>query len=285
MLKKALLPALAALLFASTSPVWAAGELTYVVNNESAKYDPGTTAETFATPIIGNAFEGLVKYAPDGSIVPALAESWTISDDGLTYSFTLRADAKWSDGKPVTAGQKVALPAGNSTVQVSYLSRTFHLDRAALDRFPFMAADGKIGFVGVASPPQRRDYRRVLAHLERFCSFYARAKLGAKEDQTLPVFASEGEAAGRPRVVVSIGPGATPSGLSLSADGQALQIRAANEAEAIIITRRLLRALDVRYPYAVPFQGGMSGLYQNVQTKHQMLGKTLNQMLQEEGLQ
>lgn len=107
MLKNALLPALAALLFASTSPVWAAGELTYVVNNESAKYDPGTTAETFATPIIGNAFEGLVKYDPDGSIVPALAESWAVSEDGLNYTFTLRADAKWSDGKPVTAGDFV----------------------------------------------------------------------------------------------------------------------------------------------------------------------------------
>ncbi len=59
MLKTNLLPLLAAALLASASPVWAAGELTYVVNNESAKYDPGTTAETFATPIIGNAFEGL----------------------------------------------------------------------------------------------------------------------------------------------------------------------------------------------------------------------------------
>ncbi|MBN9344905.1 MAG: type IV secretion system DNA-binding domain-containing protein, partial [Devosia sp.] len=107
MLKKAMLPVMAALLLASTSPVWAAGELTYVVNNESAKYDPGTTAETFATPIIGNAFEGLVKYASDGAIVPALAESWTISEDGLTYTFEIRADAKWSDGKPVTAGDFV----------------------------------------------------------------------------------------------------------------------------------------------------------------------------------
>ncbi len=107
MLKKLALPLLAAALLASTSPVWAAGELTYVVNNESAKYDPGTTAETFATPIIGNAFEGLVKYASDGAIVPALAESWTISDDGLTYIFKLRDNAKWSDGKPVTAGDFV----------------------------------------------------------------------------------------------------------------------------------------------------------------------------------
>ena len=80
----------------------AQGELTYVVNNESATYDPGLTAETFAAPIIGNTFEGLVRFDRDGNIEPALAESWDVSDDGLTYVFNLR-EANWSDGQPVTA--------------------------------------------------------------------------------------------------------------------------------------------------------------------------------------
>ena len=70
-------------------------------------YDPSTSTETFALPVIGATFEGLVKYAPDGSVVPALAESWDVSPDGLTYTFHLRSDAKWSDGKPVTAGDFV----------------------------------------------------------------------------------------------------------------------------------------------------------------------------------
>lgn len=100
---KHFLPLLTAAFLASTMGAFAAGELTYVVNNESAKYDPGTTAETFAAPIIGNTFEGLVRFDKDGNIVPALAESWEVSEDGLTYTFHLR-DAKWSDGKPVTAG-------------------------------------------------------------------------------------------------------------------------------------------------------------------------------------
>lgn len=100
---KHFLPLLTAAFLASTAGAFAAGELTYVVNNESAKYDPGTTAETFAAPIIGNTFEGLVRFDADGEIVPALAESWEVSEDGLTYTFHLR-DAKWSDGKPVTAG-------------------------------------------------------------------------------------------------------------------------------------------------------------------------------------
>jgi len=105
-MKTMLLPLLTAALLASTGGVWAAGELTYVVNNESAKYDPGTTAETFAAPIIGNAFEGLVRMDAEGQVVPALAESWEVSEDGLTYTFTLR-DAKWSDGEPVKASDFV----------------------------------------------------------------------------------------------------------------------------------------------------------------------------------
>jgi oligopeptide transport system substrate-binding protein len=100
---KHFLPLLTAAFLASTAGAFAAGELTYVVNNESAKYDPGTTAETFAAPIIGNTFEGLVRFDAAGEIVPALAASWDVSEDGLNYTFHLR-DAKWSDGKPVTAG-------------------------------------------------------------------------------------------------------------------------------------------------------------------------------------
>lgn len=103
---KLILPLVTAALLATTGWAMAAGELTYVVNNESAKYDPGTTAETFAAPIIGNTFEGLVRFDKAGEVVPALAESWDVSEDGLHYTFHLR-DAKWSDGKPVVAGDFV----------------------------------------------------------------------------------------------------------------------------------------------------------------------------------
>ncbi|MGK9231806.1 peptide ABC transporter substrate-binding protein [Inquilinus limosus] len=48
-------------------------------------------------------FEGLLAPGPKGELVPGAAESWTVSDDGRTYSFKLRADGKWSDGSPVTA--------------------------------------------------------------------------------------------------------------------------------------------------------------------------------------
>ncbi len=48
-------------------------------------------------------YSGLLKATPDGQFIPDLAESFEISPDGLTYSFTLREDATFHDGMPVTA--------------------------------------------------------------------------------------------------------------------------------------------------------------------------------------
>ena len=49
-------------------------------------------------------YEGLVRWNPeDFSIEPAAAEKITLSEDQITYLFELRADARWSNGAPVTA--------------------------------------------------------------------------------------------------------------------------------------------------------------------------------------
>ncbi|MEM7534282.1 MAG: nickel ABC transporter substrate-binding protein [Chloroflexota bacterium] len=48
-------------------------------------------------------YEPLVRYAPDGSIIPALAETWEISDDGLTWTFHLRSGVTFHDGTPFDA--------------------------------------------------------------------------------------------------------------------------------------------------------------------------------------
>jgi len=48
-------------------------------------------------------YSGLLKSLPDGTLAPDLAKSYTVSDDGLVYSFVIRDDAKFHDGTPVTA--------------------------------------------------------------------------------------------------------------------------------------------------------------------------------------
>ncbi len=61
--------------------------------------DPTAGAAAAIDEIVySNIFEGLVKFAEDGSIVPGLAESWEISDFGLVYTFKLRSGVKFHDG-------------------------------------------------------------------------------------------------------------------------------------------------------------------------------------------
>ena len=84
----------------------AAQELTFVLSNIPDGLDPSVTNNSFAQYVLINCFEGLVTYDSTGTLVPGNAESWDISDDGLTYTFHLR-DAKWSNGEAVTAADFV----------------------------------------------------------------------------------------------------------------------------------------------------------------------------------
>ena len=68
--------------------------------------DPQKITTQWENAFTREMFEGLVVQNNDNTIVGALAQKWTMSDDGKTYTFTLR-DAKWSDGKPLTADDVV----------------------------------------------------------------------------------------------------------------------------------------------------------------------------------
>lgn len=77
--------------------------------NEPATLDPHLATLPDEFFIIRALGEGLVSPNPDGvEPLPAAAESWTVSADGRTWTFTLRADAQWSNGDPVRAGDFVA---------------------------------------------------------------------------------------------------------------------------------------------------------------------------------
>ncbi|HEY0187612.1 MAG TPA: ABC transporter substrate-binding protein [Cellulomonas sp.] len=62
-----------------------------------------TSGSAIFQALVGNVYEGLVQLGEDGEIEPLLATGWTISDDGLTYSFTLREGVTFQDGTPFTA--------------------------------------------------------------------------------------------------------------------------------------------------------------------------------------
>ena len=56
-----------------------------------------------AADVLRDIGEGLVSYSANGELVAGVAETWIVSDDGLTYRFDLRHEARWSNGDPVTA--------------------------------------------------------------------------------------------------------------------------------------------------------------------------------------
>ncbi len=82
----------------------AAEQVIHVGNSaEPQTLDPHRAEGVPSSNIMRDLYEGLTSEAPNGDIIPGVASSWTISEDGLTYTFTLRPDAAWSNGDPVTA--------------------------------------------------------------------------------------------------------------------------------------------------------------------------------------
>ena len=69
--------------------------------------DPHKAVAAGTKEVMFNVFEGLMKPTPDGDLVPAVAEKYEISDDQLTYTFTIREGIKFHNGAPVTANDVV----------------------------------------------------------------------------------------------------------------------------------------------------------------------------------
>ncbi|HGG05734.1 MAG TPA: ABC transporter substrate-binding protein [Aliiroseovarius sp.] len=75
---------------------------------EPPNLDPtGGAAAAIDEVVYSNIFEGLTRFAADGSIIPGLAASWDISEDGLTYTFHLRDGVKFHDGTDMNADDVV----------------------------------------------------------------------------------------------------------------------------------------------------------------------------------
>ncbi|MFO7804064.1 MAG: ABC transporter substrate-binding protein [Paracoccaceae bacterium] len=83
----------------SASALAAQDSITVAIQLEPPNLDPtGGAAQAIDSVLYSNVFEGLTRFMADGSVVPGLAESWEISDDGREYTFTLREGATFHDG-------------------------------------------------------------------------------------------------------------------------------------------------------------------------------------------
>jgi oligopeptide transport system substrate-binding protein len=96
------------LLVSACSPRQQRPDLVFINGAEPETLDPAVITGQPEERIVNALFEGLLRFDSHGRSVPGVASSWEISPDHLTYTFHLRPDARWSDGKPVTARDFVA---------------------------------------------------------------------------------------------------------------------------------------------------------------------------------
>jgi len=82
----------------------AKSDITLAMQLEPPHLDPTSAAAGAIDSVLySNVFEGLTRFASDGSIIPGLAQSWVISDDGLTYTFKLAEGVTFHDGTTMDA--------------------------------------------------------------------------------------------------------------------------------------------------------------------------------------
>ncbi|MFJ9500012.1 peptide ABC transporter substrate-binding protein [Brevibacillus centrosporus] len=131
------------------------------LHSEPPTADPGIAEDSTSGTIVRAAFEGLTRAGGDGKVHEAAAESYTVSEDGKTYTFKLR-DAKWSNGDPVTAKDfefawKRALDpktASNYAYQLYYIKNgeKFNKGEAKIEDVGVKAVDDKTLEVTLENP-------------------------------------------------------------------------------------------------------------------------------------
>ena len=141
-------------------------------STEPESLDPHLVRGAVEWTLVGSLFEGLT--IPDPQTLeprPGAAERWTVSDDGLTVTFFLRPELRWSDGEPVTAGdfgyaaRRLLAPR----LGAAHAENTLLFVKNARDYQAGRIAD--FGAVGICVP----DARTIVFELERPTPFFPSA--------------------------------------------------------------------------------------------------------------
>lgn len=129
--------------------------------------DPALNSTVDGANMILHAFEGLLKVDKNNNIIPGLAETWEQSANGLTWTFHLRPNLKWSDGTPLTAEdfvyswRRVADPRTAAPYSYDLLNMVAGFDEAT-------AEGGDVTRLGVEAP----DANTFVVHLLNPCLYF-----------------------------------------------------------------------------------------------------------------
>lgn len=150
----------AAILCALPSVALAEMKVTYNLGVEPRTVDPARANANDQQIVIFNTYEGLVRPDQGGEMQPGAAEKWEVSDDQLTWTFHLREGLKWSDGKPLSAGdfRYGFIRAMSADTACPYATTTFFIKNAE-KLFKGKCSPDE---VGIEAP----DDRTLVLHLE-----------------------------------------------------------------------------------------------------------------------
>ncbi|GGJ91775.1 dipeptide-binding protein DppE [Lentibacillus kapialis] len=140
------------------------GEKVLRMNNgeEPTSLNPPVGFDSVSWNVLNNLMEGLTRLGKDDTPQPAMAEEWEVSDNGKTYTFHLRDDAKWSNGDPVTAEdfayawkQLLNPETGSSAAFLGYFiegGEAYNAGDGAADDVAVKAVDDKTFEVTLTAP-------------------------------------------------------------------------------------------------------------------------------------
>ena len=136
--------------------------------DEPSSLDPALASTVADMSLAANSFEGLMTYDSQGQLQCAQAEKYEVSEDGLSYTFTLRDGLKWSNGEPLTAADfayawKRAADVNNAS-GYAYLFDVFE-DGQYDD-------EGNLVALGDGAIDVSEDGKTITAHLKSVCPYF-----------------------------------------------------------------------------------------------------------------
>jgi peptide/nickel transport system substrate-binding protein len=150
-----------AAMVALAPPASAADPDTIVVSQGSdvLTLDPMLDTSPISINVFRNVFDALTRIGADGSVAPLLAESWTASEDTRTWEFTIRANARFHDGAPVTVDDVVwsyqRLAAEQKSPVRTYINKVKSVEAAGSSkvrftlREPFAPFDRQVSLISI----------------------------------------------------------------------------------------------------------------------------------------
>jgi peptide/nickel transport system substrate-binding protein len=120
----------------AAGPPVSGGSIVYGADREPTCLDPHNNGDMPQTYVARQFLDSLVAEKPDGTVVPWLADSWTTSPDGLTYTFKIKQGVKFHDGTPLDAAavkanfDQILDPATESLTDTGYLRPYYESSRA-----------------------------------------------------------------------------------------------------------------------------------------------------------